>query len=116
MLVTWCSAKSRAAMIAEANRAYPTETGGILMGYWARPNLEAVVTRVIGPGPNAIHTPVRFVPDTEYQERKIAEVYARSGRLETYLGDWHTHPGSSCGKLSRQDRRTLRRIAGDPAA
>src|SRR3546814_7384631 len=40
---------------------------------------------------------------------------ARSGRRETYLGDWHTHPDGT-DVLSRADKATLRRIARTPDA
>lgn len=103
-------------MVAEADRAYPNETGGVLVGYWARLGREVIITHAVGPGPNAVHVPKRFVPDAEYQEREIARLYSWSGRRQTYLGDWHTHPNTVMGKLSRQDRRTLRQIVCDPAA
>lgn len=34
-----------------------------------------------------------------------------NGQAQTYLGDWHTHPGESYAKLSRQDQQTLSRIS-----
>ena len=94
----------------EALRAVPNETGGVLMGYWAAPYTEVVITDAIGPGRNAVHYEKSFIPDSEYQESEIARVYRESDRVSTYLGDWHTHPfGSSY--LSYRDKRTLRRIA-----
>ena len=91
----------------------PHETGGVLMGY--EQDDSTVVTTCIGPGPKAIHTRTSFVPDYDYQEREIARVYKESGRVSTYLGDWHTHPGGRL-RLSRIDRDTLRRIAAHPPA
>lgn len=102
-------------MIDEADRAYPDETGGVLMGYWASPFDEVVVTHVIGPGPGAVHRRSKFVPDSAYQQEQITRHYERSRQLETYLGDWHTHPRSGA-RLSRIDRRTLWRIAAAPEA
>ena len=46
---------------------------------------------------------------------EIAEHYYASGRVETYLGDWHSHPNGG-GRLSSLDRRTLAMIAGFDAA
>lgn len=89
---------------------FPWETGGVLMGYWAEPLVEVVITNAIGPGPKAIHKEKGFAPDAEYQEKEIANIYEASGRLSTYLGDWHTHPRGST-RLSIRDKRTLRRIA-----
>lgn len=94
----------------EANGALPLETGGVLLGYWSEDRSEVVIMDVTGPGPNAVHSKTEFIPDDEYQDRMIDEIYARSGRQHTYLGDWHTHPFGE-ESLSYKDRRTLRRIA-----
>ncbi len=99
----------------EANSKFPLETGGILMGYWARPLREVVITIAIGPGPNALHEPTRFAPDHDFQCAQIGNVYCASSRTETYLGDWHAHPFGG-RSLSRSDQRTLRRIAQTPTA
>jgi integrative and conjugative element protein (TIGR02256 family) len=94
---------------------FPKETGGVFMGYW-HDRYTAVVTAAIGPGPSAVHDRYHFEPDYDYQFRQIAEHYERSGRRETYIGDWHSHPGASSGHLSRLDRRVLRHIINTPAA
>lgn len=106
----WISTVALNEMGAEAERVFPNETGGVLLGYWSRPFQEVVITNVVGPGPSAIHRRNRFVPDSTYQEKEIARHYKESRRMHTYLGDWHTHPRTS-PHLSRQDRSTLRRIA-----
>jgi integrative and conjugative element protein (TIGR02256 family) len=113
--VAWISEASVADMLAEAERMSPLETGGALVGYWVTPHDEVVVTHATGPGPNAVHGPRGFLPDDEFQEGEIARVYRESGRLYTYLGDWHTHPGAS-SYLSWRDKRTLRKVAVCPDA
>jgi len=95
----------------EATRAAPRETGGVLIGYWADGGEEAVVTTVIGPGPNAAHELESFRPDYDFQEAEIARLYRQSPSSNAYLGDWHTHPDAPDGRLSVKDRRTLWRIA-----
>lgn len=97
---------------AEADRTFPLETGGVLLGYWVRPGEEVVIVEAVGPGPGAVHRERRFRPDRDYQEAQIARRYHEFGRYHTYLGDWHTHP-SEAPRLSRLDRRTLRAIARD---
>jgi integrative and conjugative element protein (TIGR02256 family) len=99
----------------EASTAFPLETGGTFMG-WRMDDLALVVTAVIGPGPNAEHGKHHFQPDQEWQLKRIAEHYEDTGRRETYLGDWHSHPNASLGILSRSDRRVLRRVAAAPSA
>jgi integrative and conjugative element protein (TIGR02256 family) len=108
--IVWIPEKVFDQMKTEANRLFPCETGGVLIGYWTEDNSEVVVTRAIGPGPKAIHRRYSFIPDAEYHEKEIARYYKESGRLHTYLGDWHTHP-QSIPYPSRKDRRTLKRIA-----
>lgn len=106
----WISNVTFNELITEAKRTFPDETGGVLLGYWSTPFEEVVITHTVGPGPRAVHRRHRFVPDPNYQEEEVARHYEQSGRVHTYLGDWHTHPASGL-HLSRQDYRTARRIA-----
>lgn len=99
----------------EAARLFPLETGGTLMGYWNREN-EAAVTAIIPAGPNATHAPYHFEPDQSWQVAAIARHYEASARRETYLGDWHSHPGANGGNLSWTDKGVLRDILKTPEA
>lgn len=83
------------------------ETGGILAGYVSGGDI--VVTQIVGPGPKAKHTASSFKPDSKYHSERIAEIYERSNREDTYLGDWHTHPNAR-SYLSPKDKETLVRI------
>jgi len=106
--IAWMSRAALFSMSAQADLAFPLETGGVLLGYLSNKK-QVVVTNSIGPGPRARHARDSFDPDNAFQEQEIARLYAQSGRRWSYLGDWHTHPRSS-SKLSPQDKRTLRRI------
>ena len=97
------------AMEIEAGRWAPLETGGVLIGRWISPT-EVQIRLQIGPGPNARHDLTSFSPDQDYHEREIADVFRQTSGAMSYLGDWHTHPGSDAF-LSKQDRSTLARIA-----
>jgi integrative and conjugative element protein (TIGR02256 family) len=97
-------------MLAESIRMAPLETGGVLMGYWATPQREVVIEHLIGPGPAGKHCCARFESDSEWQKIQISKIYAASGRYQTYLGDWHSHPGGFPA-LSNLDRQTLKRIS-----
>ena len=108
MAMIWIPERLREAMIALAGEAYPNETGGVLVGYDAGNGL--VVTDITGPGPAAQHEPAAFTPDAAYQEAEVARLYRNSGRLHTYLGDWHSHPDGGA-TLSAKDKRTLKRIS-----
>jgi|SRR6185369_4030738 len=110
----WLDKKALSALVTEGRRSYPKETGGNLLGYWSAEH-EAVVTHIIGPGPAAVHSPVRFEPDANWQAEQIGLFYdAFDGRL-TYLGDWHTHP-SGPAFPSDLDVSCLKNIAADAAA
>lgn len=98
----------------DADLHFPFETGGVLMGYHV--DGTAVVTEIIGAGPSASHRTHSFEPDYDWQSQRIAEHYQRSGRRETYLGDWHTHPRALSGALSGHDRAVIRKIIRTPEA
>jgi integrative and conjugative element protein (TIGR02256 family) len=111
--VWWAGAALEEAL-REAQRAYPSETGGLLLGWSPRPGA-VVISQVIGPGPGARHHATAFTPDAAWQEDQLAQAYELAGRRLQYLGDWHTHPRGTA-RLSGTDRATLRRIAAHPDA
>jgi integrative and conjugative element protein (TIGR02256 family) len=115
MALVWISKSLIDEMESEARRWAPLETGGVLLGFWSTDEPTAEITAVTGPGPNAVHRRSSFIPDYDYQDREITVAYRRSGRIHSYLGDWHSHPFGS-GMLSLSDRRTLQRIATDVGA
>ena len=113
--LVWMPQSITTTCLNEATNKYSLESGGTFMGYWV--DSETVVVRhMIGPGPDAFHGRHRFQPDEAWQHEKIARHYAASGRRDTYLGDWHSHPNASSGTLSWIDRRVLRRIIRTPSA
>ena len=104
------------AMKREARRRYPNESGGVLLGYRDVGDSRLIqVLDQIGPGPRAVHKPRRFEPDAEWQAERVASAYADSGRIATYLGDWHSHP-RGFATPSELDRSTAREIARYAAA
>jgi integrative and conjugative element protein (TIGR02256 family) len=105
----WLPVRFHDGMIDEAREREPCETGGVLLGYEAGGN-DVVVCSLIGAGPEAKRRRSGFEPDGEWQEGEIARAYEQSGRIHTYLGDWHSHPDGAA-RPSRRDRDTARRIA-----
>lgn len=114
MITAWVSRDAYKEMLRLASLKFPFETGGMLLGYTAE-NGDVVITGVVGPGPKAEHYRFRFRPDTEFQQEQLETHFSRTEGVETYLGDWHTHPKGSCS-LSIIDRRTLARIATTPSS
>ncbi len=105
----WLKQEPYTAILEETIRKFPCETGGVLLGYWGS-SQEIVITAVVGPGSLAIHKKESFIPDNDYHSEEIKCHYEKTGRTETYLGDWHTHPGTKA-YLSTQDKKTLSTIA-----
>lgn len=104
------------AMRREAERHFPAESGGVLLGYIDPGDQKHVqVLKQVGPGPAALHEPHRFEPDGAWQALRIAAAYRNSGCSVRYLGDWHSHPSGS-GKPSGLDRSTAAKIAAEPGA
>lgn len=102
--------------IGEVSATFPKESGGALMGRRTGANEIVVVDQVIGPGPNARHERYRFEPDIHWQHAQIADHYYATGGTSTYLGDWHSHPEATHGRLSSIDRKALRTIITEPEA
>lgn len=108
----WLANVAVEVMLVEAASLAPLETGGMVLGYIS-PNTtpeELMVQAVLGPGPHSRHSQSRFEPDGHWQQHQLARHYEESGRITTYLGDWHTHPGG-VAVPSRRDERTARAIA-----
>ncbi|MGY4498052.1 integrative and conjugative element protein (TIGR02256 family) [Bradyrhizobium sp. GM24.11] len=106
-VTAWISSLSLDALRAEADRLYPSETGGVLIGYWADDH-NVVITTGKGPGPAAIHGRYSYEHDHVWEAAQIAIQYQRSERLQVYVGDWHTHPDALSGHFSTTDKRSLR--------
>lgn len=109
MAKLWIPRKVLVEIKSLASLSFPMETGGMLLGYISDNN-DVVVTAIIGPGPDAKASRYAFEPDAEYQQVELEAHYRATKGIESYLGDWHTHPhGSSIP--SRTDKRTLAHIA-----
>lgn len=98
-------------LFAEADRWLVRETGGALLGW--RDEDEAVISRVLGPGPQAKHRFRSFEPDPAWHRTETQKTYRESERKVSYIGDWHTHPIAP-PVPSRQDRAAASTIAQDP--
>lgn len=114
LIRVWVASSTLAQMVKDADFHFPNETGGVFMGYWSSED-EVVITDAIGGGPRAQRSPMKFLPDAEFQLAGIEEIYRASRSSRSYLGDWHTHPRGNLS-LSPTDRATLKRIAGTAAA
>jgi len=87
------SAAIRADMVAQARRHAPNETGGILIGRSSRDVVDVLAAS--DAGLNAVSRPTRFERDGAYCQRYLEEVATKTGTGIDYVGEWHSHPGSS---------------------
>jgi integrative and conjugative element protein (TIGR02256 family) len=74
----------------ESRERYPLETGGILIGRIEGDRV--IVAHAIGPGPNAIHEPAKFLRDGDYAQQQLDEYVNVSEGIYDYIGEWHSHP------------------------
>ncbi len=107
-MIVWLSSKVVSLMTEEANKQYPLETGGVLLGW--KQKQEFVIADVVGPGPTAKHDKHTFYPDHDWQVTNIETRFRLSGGQLNYLGDWHTHPNTKA-QMSSLDNSTLRHIS-----
>lgn len=95
----------------EAEAWAPLETGGMLLGY--REGSNVVVQNILSAGPGAVRGASKFEPDGAWQQTRLDKIYEQSGRITTYLGDWHSHPRGGA-RPSKTDRETYQRVADEP--
>lgn len=104
----WLPSWAMDTMIEDAERWEPQETGGALVGYEITGG--AVITDLVDAGPEAVREASAFTPDADYQLAEIGRLYTASGRVNTYIGDWHTHPDASPA-YSRVDLAAMKTVS-----
>lgn len=107
-VTVWLTEHALNSIAAEAERIYPLETGGVLLGW--RSGSDRVIADMRGPGPAALHGRYRFFPDHPWQISEIRQAFRESRGDLDYLGDWHSHP-DGFPLMSPEDLSTLRRIS-----
>jgi integrative and conjugative element protein (TIGR02256 family) len=71
-------------------RAWPHETGGILIGYYTTDQICAVITRVIMAPKDSQSGPSWFYRGVDGLQRRLHSLWQQK---QYYLGEWHFHPG-----------------------
>jgi integrative and conjugative element protein (TIGR02256 family) len=100
-----------AELVSQAIRAYPRETGGILVGHYGDSHHLAVVDRV---GPKSSDSRGRrtaFIRGGNKLRDFLSALWRSSPRLH-YIGEWHTHP-DAVPEPSGTDRASMWAIATD---
>ena len=76
----WLSDAVVSYITVEADRTWPLETGGVLVGYVAD-NDDMVILSASGPGPNASHKRYRFKPDHNYHVDFLQKNFKNNERV-----------------------------------
>jgi integrative and conjugative element protein (TIGR02256 family) len=105
-MLTWMSKSER-------NRGRDVETGGILFGQIDDFLKVIWITVASGPPPDSIASESGFVCGTRGVASMNAELIARTRGAVSFIGMWHTHPGSA-PKPSPTDRSAMRELLGSP--
>jgi integrative and conjugative element protein (TIGR02256 family) len=66
------------------------EAGGILIGAYRGPHLE--LSGFTLPGPKDVRQLTRFIKQDPLHQRAATAAWRVSGRKDTNIGEWHTHP------------------------
>lgn len=87
--------------------ATQAEAGGILIGSYRGSHIE--VSSCTTPLPKDVRKRTLFDRVDAGHHNAAYEAWEKSGRTETYVGEWHTHPERNPSP-SGLDRRTWRKI------
>lgn len=100
-------------IVSEALSCEKGETGGALIGSWARTAegaLSIVVERATGPGSGAQCEEYQFSPSMDYYSQRLG--YYREAHNWDYMGEWHRHPGNY-DELSARDLQTAKELLNE---
>lgn len=93
--------------------ALPNETGGILAGRYVDERTCAVVESVSAPPPDSSSGKTWFQRGSSRLRGWLRTRW--ENRKQSYLGEWHSHPGGSAHP-SAPDIRSVQDIASDPTS
>ncbi|WP_444917030.1 Mov34/MPN/PAD-1 family protein [Microbulbifer sp. JMSA003] len=76
-----------------------TEAGGVLIGCWRRSTVSqktfhVELTSCTEPSGQDYRSRYEFERRSQHHVRYVQEVWASTQGLQTYIGEWHTHPES----------------------
>ena len=98
------------------HRRLPSETGGILIGYFdVSRRYVYVVDALSAPRDSTEHTDA-FIRGFDGLADKIRLIEARTGGQVGYLGEWHSHPDGAGVGMSGHDYELLRQITEEVRA
>lgn len=94
-------------LMKEANKHYPNEYGGFLIGYYTEDRKTLKITRNIPPK-KYNGSSSAFIRKSDGIENELKELYKKSPS-EYYIGEWHSHPNGS-SMYSSTDLNAMKKI------
>ena len=83
--------------------ALPSETGGVLLGYFDLNENKIYVVDAVPAPPDSTGTPESFKRGVIGLAPMVDEVLRRTGGVVGYIGEWHSHPDGSLTAPSADD-------------
>lgn len=91
----------------------PTETGGVMVGYFDIPRESLYVVDVLPAPPDSIEHSAAFIRGYSGLQAQMKQITERTGGQVAYVGEWHSHPDGAGLGMSDDDKELLATIADD---
>lgn len=103
----WWDTDVEQCMSSQRADALPNETGGVLLGFVDHKIKSIAIVLAMKAPEDSLSTPHSFARGVEGLLDQISECHRRTGRMVSYIGEWHSHPASCSSEPSSHDRRQL---------
>lgn len=95
----------------QRQRSLPSETGGILLGYYDLNVRELVLVAALPAPPDSVATAGSFERGIEGLKAQVTDAARRTAGVVQYVGEWHSHPPGVAATPSRDDLYQLIHLA-----
>ena len=89
----------------------PTETGGVIVGYFDIPRKSIYVVDVLPAPPDSTEHDTAFIRGSSGLQAQMKQITERTGGQVAYVGEWHSHPEGAGLGMSDDDNELLATIA-----
>lgn len=101
----------RSKIRAMRDEGLPSETGGILLGYFDLKNRRIYAVDALPAPPDSQRSQSEFARGSEGLESKVNAAKSRTANIVGYIGEWHSHPRGIQASPSGLDIRLLVHLA-----
>lgn len=89
----------------------PTETGGVMIGYFDVPRRCVYVVDVLPAPPDSVEHKTAFIRGFAGLRESLDVIAKRTGQQVGYVGEWHSHPIGASVAMSGDDQILLTTVA-----